>query len=147
MEQIWIYGNSYESYLVAIVVPVERELKSWASSAGISGSIEEICKSPKVPSGRCHGRPDMVLLTAEECHGMDSRASCLQAAGHVCEEVNKVGKKGGLRGFERIKAVHLVPEQFSVDNGLMTPSFKLKRNQLQKHFQKEIDKMYADAKK
>ena len=53
VEQIWIYGNSYESYLVAIVVPIERELKSWASSAGISGSVEEICKNPKVPSGEC----------------------------------------------------------------------------------------------
>lgn len=29
----------------------------------------------------------------------------------------------------------------------MTPSFKLKRNQLQKHYQKYIDDMYAKAKK
>lgn len=35
----------------------------------------------------------------------------------------------------------------AVDNDLMTPSFKLKRPQLQKHYQKEIDQMYKDAKK
>lgn len=70
-----------------------------------------------------------------------------QAAQLVCEELNKEGKKGNLRGFERVKAVHLDVEQWSVDNGLMTPSFKLKRNQLQKHYQKDIDCMYAEAKK
>ena len=35
----------------------------------------------------------------------------------------------------------------AVDNDLMTPSFKLKRPQLQKHYQKQIDQMYKDAKK
>ena len=35
----------------------------------------------------------------------------------------------------------------AVDNDLMTPSFKLKRPQLQKHYQKQIDEMYKEAKK
>ena len=35
----------------------------------------------------------------------------------------------------------------AVDNDLMTPSFKLKRPQLQKHYQKKIDEMYKEAKK
>ena len=71
----------------------------------------------------------------------------LQAAQAVCDELNKTGKKGNLRGFERVKMVHLDPQQWDVDNGLMTPSFKLKRNQLQKHYQKYIDEMYAQIKK
>jgi long-chain acyl-CoA synthetase len=116
VEQIWVYGNSYESYLLAVVVPKERDLKSWASSAGVSGSFEEICKDPK-------------------------------AEKYICEEINKTGKKHNLRGFERIKAVILDTEQFTVENGLQTPSFKLKRPQLQKHYQKQIDKKYADIKK
>ncbi len=35
----------------------------------------------------------------------------------------------------------------AVDNDLMTPSFKLKRPQLQKHYQKQIDEMYKEAKR
>ena len=72
---------------------------------------------------------------------------CVQAEKYICEEVNKTGKKHNLRGFERIKAVILDTEQFTVENGLQTPSFKLKRPQLQKHYQKQIDKKYADIKK
>lgn len=45
-----------------------------------------------------------------------------------------------------IKAVHLDSEQFSVDNDLMTPTFKLKRPQLQKHYQAIIDDLYAGLK-
>ena len=71
----------------------------------------------------------------------------VQVAAAVCEELNKTGKKENLRGFERIKMVHLDATPWDVDNGFMTPSFKLKRPQLQKHYQKEIDNMYAEAKK
>lgn len=42
----------------------------------------------------------------------------------------------------QIYAVHLTPEPFSVDNGLLTPSFKLKRPQAKDAFQAELDAMY-----
>ena len=70
-----------------------------------------------------------------------------QAAQHVVEELAKTAKKERLKGFERIPAVVLTPEQFSTDNDLMTPSFKLKRPQLKKHFQKQLDEAYAQEKK
>ena len=55
MEQIWIYGNSYESVLVAVVVPDEKNFKSFAQQAGAQGStIEELCKDPKVCSLAAH---------------------------------------------------------------------------------------------
>ncbi len=35
----------------------------------------------------------------------------------MVEELGKAGKARGLRGFERIKCVHLDPEEWTVDNG------------------------------
>lgn len=39
-----------------------------------------------------------------------------------------------LRGFEMLRAVQLDPIPFDVDRDLITPTFKLKRPQLLKHY-------------
>lgn len=52
-----------------------------------------------------------------------------------------------LQGFEMVKAIYLEGELFSVDNDLLTPTFKLRRPQLQAKYQGEIDAMYAALKK
>ena len=61
----------------------------------------------------------------------------------VLEDVIAQGRKAGLKGFEIPKAIHLHPDQFSVDNGLLTPTFKLKRPAARKTFQRQIDRLYA----
>ena len=43
----------------------------------------------------------------------------------------------------QVAAIHLTPEPFSVENGMLTPTFKLKRQQAQAAFQPAIDEMYA----
>ena len=43
------------------------------------------------------------------------------------------------------KKIHLAAEPWTADNGLLTPTFKLKRNDAKKRFQAEIDKMYAEG--
>ncbi len=52
-----------------------------------------------------------------------------------------------VQGFELVKAVHLEAEPFSVENDLLTPSFKLRRAPLQKKYQAAITSMYAQLKK
>ena len=48
VEQIWIYGTSTESFLVAVVVPDKHKLEAWASENSVSGSFEDIVKSDQV---------------------------------------------------------------------------------------------------
>lgn len=40
VEQIWVYGNSFESCLVAVVVPQKKALMAWAAKHGLQGTYE-----------------------------------------------------------------------------------------------------------
>uniref|UniRef100_A0ACD5XVA4 Uncharacterized protein n=1 Tax=Avena sativa TaxID=4498 RepID=A0ACD5XVA4_AVESA len=44
IEDIWVYGDSYRSMLVAVVNPHEENTMKWAESSGYKGSFDEICK-------------------------------------------------------------------------------------------------------
>ncbi|KAF2951490.1 hypothetical protein DAI22_01g266400 [Oryza sativa Japonica Group] len=47
IDSIWVYGNSFESFLVAVVNPNKEALESWAAANGISGDLEALCENPK----------------------------------------------------------------------------------------------------
>ena len=47
VEQIWVYGNSFESTLVAVVVPNEDALKSWAAQSGVNGDFAATCRDQR----------------------------------------------------------------------------------------------------
>ena len=50
-----------------------------------------------------------------------------------------------LKGFEMARGLRLVAEPFTLENDLLTPTFKLKRNVAKKVFQGLIDEMYGSA--
>lgn len=41
--KIWVYGDSFKSMLVAVVVPCEEDTKKWAYSNGHTASFLELC--------------------------------------------------------------------------------------------------------
>uniref|UniRef100_A0A8D0A536 Long-chain-fatty-acid--CoA ligase n=1 Tax=Sander lucioperca TaxID=283035 RepID=A0A8D0A536_SANLU len=43
-----------------------------------------------------------------------------------------------------VKDVYLHPEQFTIENGLLTPTLKAKRNELKSLFKPQIDELYAN---
>ncbi|KAK1320622.1 Long chain acyl-CoA synthetase 4 [Acorus calamus] len=47
IDSIWIYGNSFESFLVAIVNPNQAALQRWAEENGESGDFTSMCENPK----------------------------------------------------------------------------------------------------
>lgn len=47
IDSIWVYGNSFESFLVAIVIPNPQALESWATANGETGNYESLCQNPK----------------------------------------------------------------------------------------------------
>ncbi|KAM7511903.1 hypothetical protein LguiB_010778 [Lonicera macranthoides] len=47
IDSIWIYGSSYESFLVAVANPNKESLESWAQDNGVIGDFNSICENPK----------------------------------------------------------------------------------------------------
>ena len=84
-------------------------------------------------------------LYAQE-HGNQSEEDILASEdfkSHILAAMNEKAQASGLTSLERVKALHLTREPFSVENDLMTPTFKVKRNLAKKRYQAEIDQMYA----
>uniref|UniRef100_A0A7S3PCP5 Long-chain-fatty-acid--CoA ligase n=1 Tax=Aplanochytrium stocchinoi TaxID=215587 RepID=A0A7S3PCP5_9STRA len=98
----FVYGDSLQSQLVAIVVPDEEYLAA---------------------------------------NNMDPRSGETKKA--LMDSLQSETAAAELKGFEIPKMIHVEPEVFSVDNGLLTPTFKLKRQQAKERYQTEIDNMYA----
>ena len=61
----------------------------------------------------------------------------------VLKELQEHGTKSKLQKFELPGAVKLCPELWTPDSGLVTAAFKLKRKNIQDHYQKEINRMYG----
>ncbi len=85
-------------------------------------------------------RPYLVALLApdpEHAAGLD--AAALQAAGEArVREANK-----GLAPFEQIKKFAWLPEPLTPENGLLTPTLKLKRRVVDERYRDVIERLYA----
>jgi long-chain acyl-CoA synthetase len=58
----------------------------------------------------------------------------------IVEEINK-----NLARFEKLKRVLLVPDEFTADNGALTPTMKLRRRVVEERYREQIDELYAQA--
>ena len=56
------------------------------------------------------------------------------------EDVNQ-----NLARFEKLKRVLLVPDEFTAENGALTPTLKLRRRIIEDRYRKQIDGVYAQA--
>jgi long-chain acyl-CoA synthetase len=59
------------------------------------------------------------------------------------DEITAKAKEFQLSGLERIRKLQVVDFAFTVENELMTPTFKVKRANAKKRFIAEIDEMYS----
>jgi len=48
----------------------------------------------------------------------------------------------GFPGYARIFRVHITLEAWTIENGLMTPTMKLKRQQIMDRYLEQINQMY-----
>ncbi len=68
----------------------------------------------------------------------DAKVQALYEA--IVEEANQ-----NLARFEKLKRVLVIPDEFTADNGALTPTLKLRRRVVEDRYRKQIDEIYAQA--
>ncbi|OMJ84629.1 hypothetical protein SteCoe_14221 [Stentor coeruleus] len=115
VSQIFVYGDSLQYYLVAIVVPEETYIrKHWAHDNGYNpeASFEDICQDPRLKL-------------------------------KIMEDMAKYAKEDKLLGFEIVKKISIEPKAWTVDD-LLTPTQKLMRYQAKVKYQDIIKALYQE---
>jgi long-chain acyl-CoA synthetase len=112
---VFVHGDSLESYVIGFVVPDPDFVAKWAAQKGKTGEDATLAK-----------------LCAP---GDDELKNAIMA------DLAELAKANKLFRFEQIQKLHLHPTPFG-ESDLITPTFKLKRPQLVKFFDKQIHEMY-----
>jgi long-chain acyl-CoA synthetase len=107
--QAFIYGDK-KPYLVALVVPDQEAVKSYAKEVGKSAEFAEIVKDQ----------------------------GFRQRLGEAVKRAN-----ANLSAIERIRKFELMTEPFTVENGMMTPTLKLRRPFIIERFGTLLEGLYA----
>jgi len=117
--QIYIHGDSLQSFLLAVLVPdpgpfsqVVADVLGKKVDVSNTATLEAAAKYPKVNAA-------VLAILAKEA------------------------KRNALKGFETIKRIHISLEPFAVENGTMTPTFKLRRKESYAKYKAELDALYA----
>lgn len=113
---IFVHGDSTQTSLVAIIGIDPEPYAIWAS--------------------KVLGRP----ISPADFESTFNDAQIIKA---LQKDLDRIANHKKLQGFEKIKALLLAAEPFTVENELLTPTLKLKRADSAKAFRKEIDAMYA----
>ena len=62
----------------------------------------------------------------------------------ILGNIQKIAKEKDLKEFEIPKKVHLDSECFSLENKLLTPTFKMKRKNIEKKYENVIKSLFED---
>eukprot|EP00727_Mastigamoeba_balamuthi_P008839 m51a1_g4578 putative long chain acyl- synthetase peroxisomal-like (696) ;mRNA; f:165846-168290 len=110
LQQVWVHGEPTETFVVAVVVPNGEELLAAARS--------KLALPAETTLAEACARDDVVALVLAEIVGL--------------------AREKKLPGFQVPKALLLVPTPFTTEDGLLSPTFKLRRPQLRARFKEQL---------
>ncbi|EPQ58395.1 acetyl-CoA synthetase-like protein [Gloeophyllum trabeum ATCC 11539] len=117
--QVYVHGDSLQSFLIGVVVPDPVQLASLASDI----------------TGKKISPEDQLAL------GLATRDDRVVDA--IMKALDVEAQRNDLKGFETLKRIHVTLDPFTVEDGTLTPTFKIKRKDAYKKFQVELDALYA----
>jgi len=63
----------------------------------------------------------------------------------IRQEIDRLGNEEKLSGFEKVKKFKIIVDDFTIENGLLTTTMKLKRHDAKLKFQDIIKELYAQS--
>ena len=115
IDQIFIYGDTLQHYLIAFIYPTKEEIIKLLQTK-FNGIKEDNYKN---------------YFDNEDIKN------------EIIKDIDTYGRKNDLKGFELPKKIYLCKEPFSIENQIITPTLKIRRHQAKKFFAKEINKLYG----
>jgi long-chain acyl-CoA synthetase len=114
VSQIFVYGDSLKNYLVAIVFPKKEACVNFLNFIGVDCDIESV--------KNYYNNPKLI----EE----------------ILNNLREVGLANDFKGFEIIKKITLIEEPFTIENNLLTPTLKIKRNEAKNKYLETLNSLY-----
>jgi long-chain acyl-CoA synthetase len=65
----------------------------------------------------------------------------------IMEKLNVIAKEKKLLGFQKVLAIKCIDDEWTVQNGCLSPTYKPKRKVLAKRYEKEIEELYQKGRK
>ena len=115
VEQIFVYGDSLQNYLIGILVPKREPVIEFLKNKGIEANKDNY-KDYFEDKDLIHD---------------------------ILNEFDSFSRSNDIKGFEIVKNVYLFKDSFTVDNNLLTTTMKIKRHIAKKFFEKEINQLYG----
>jgi len=112
VEDICVVANSQRDLPAAIVVPNKAALTKWAGENGIDTS------------------------------DYDKLVNDKKVVEAVKKSIHATGTKEKVKNFEKPSGVYLTSDEWTPESGLVTAAMKLKRQEVQKKYKEQIDKLF-----
>lgn len=113
VENICAFGDSYRTFIVAVVVTSKPYMYKVAKKLEIAVNYKHLLDDVNIKL-------------------------------FILKELISHGENNGLKKIEIPKDIALVTDEWTPESGLITSSFKVKRKQIQNHYQNVIDRMYLE---
>jgi long-chain acyl-CoA synthetase len=123
--------------------PIENQLKSnvlvaHAAVIGDKRKYPSVLMAPNFPLLEDWARQNAIQFTSR--HDLIQKDKVRAMYEGIVADLNS-----RLAQFERLKRIILVPDEFGIATGELTPSLKLKRRVVEQKYAREIDEMYAHS--
>lgn len=132
--------TSYGKNVIPTLVEQAIEKCSYVANAAVFGHGKAYLSALIVPA-----RDALSAAFPEEAKAKSWPEFCNDPKVKALMEKEIKAAQKDLASYEQIKKIQIIPEEFTQDNDMLTPTLKLKRRKIEERYQKEIASLYKEA--